>query len=168
MLPRLQLTQTEEFGAATILLEPKPDRVSCSTSATGSGFNLQTVTKALRVLFKADPGYHLFQCDLSGADGWTVAAHSAALGDSTMLDDYLGGLKPAKLIALFHEKPQCGKLTREDLLEASADSRPRWMVVLRLQACPTRHQLRARQDHHGRPDHEGQFQVPRQTYLHPC
>lgn len=42
---------------------------------------------------------YFFQCDLEGADGWPVAAHCAACGDRTMLDDYLAGLKPAKIIA---------------------------------------------------------------------
>jgi hypothetical protein len=40
------------------------------------------------------------QCDLAGADGWTVAAHCARHGDATMLDDYLAGLKPAQILAL--------------------------------------------------------------------
>lgn len=75
-------------------------RLSCYESPTGSGTNLQTIPKKYRDLFLADSGYELFQCDLSGADGWTVAAHCARLGDRTMLDDYLFGLKPAKLIVL--------------------------------------------------------------------
>lgn len=77
-------------------------RLSCYTSPTGSGFNLQTVTKKDRDLFCADSGWWLFQCDLSGADGFTVAAHCAACGDSTMLDDYAFGLKPARIIALLY------------------------------------------------------------------
>ena len=44
----------------------------------------------------------MFQCDLAGADGWTVAAHCLKHGDSTMWDDYIGGLKPAKIIALMY------------------------------------------------------------------
>jgi uracil-DNA glycosylase family 4 len=87
-------------------------RITCYASPTGSGYNLQTIpnytnTKDApggvlgdRDLFLADPGYYIFQCDLSGADGWTVAAYSAMLGDSTMLDDYRAGIKPAKVIAL--------------------------------------------------------------------
>ncbi len=67
-------------------------RLSCQGSPTGSGMNLQTVTKKLRHLFLADPGYHFFQCDLAGADGWTVAAECASLGDPTMLNDYLAGI----------------------------------------------------------------------------
>jgi len=91
-------------------------RISCSTSATGSGFNLQTVTKKLRCLFRADPGYHLFQCDLSGADGWTVAAHCLNQGDSTMWDDYRFGLKPAKIVAAMKEfGREVNQCSREEL-----------------------------------------------------
>jgi uracil-DNA glycosylase len=77
-------------------------RLTCSKSPADTGMNLQTVTKSLRKLFRADPGYHLFQCDLAGADGWTVAAHCQRLGDSTMMDDYLYGIKPAKVIVLMY------------------------------------------------------------------
>ena len=86
-------------------------RITCYTSPTGSGYNLQTIPDenhlkpkdhplrlGLRSLFIADPGYHLFQCDLKGSDGWTVGAHLAALGDPTMLDDLRYGLKPAAVI----------------------------------------------------------------------
>ena len=91
-------------------------RITCYTSPTGSGYNLQTIpnyTKTTespggvlgdRDLFLADEGYYMFQCDLSGADGWTVAAYCKMLGDSTMLDDYLYGLKPAKILALMIRK----------------------------------------------------------------
>lgn len=77
-------------------------RVSCYTSPTGAGTNLQTITKKLRHLYVADPGYDFFQCDLAGADGWTVAAHCARLGDSTMLEDYYAGIKPAKVLAMLY------------------------------------------------------------------
>jgi hypothetical protein len=83
-------------------LEAETGRVKCYTSPTGSGANLQTIQKALRSNYVADPGYDFCQCDLEGADGWTVAAHSARLGDRTMLDDYLSGMKPAKIIALMY------------------------------------------------------------------
>lgn len=87
-------------------------RVSCSESPTGSGYNLQTIPNYTskadapggllgdRDLFLSDPGYWFFQCDLSGADGWTVAAYSAMLGDRNLLEDYLAGLKPANILAL--------------------------------------------------------------------
>ncbi len=87
-------------------------RITCYESPTGSGYNLQTIPNYTSVndapggvlgdrdLFIADPDHWFFQCDLKGADGWTVAAYSALLGDRTMLDDYLYGLKPANIICL--------------------------------------------------------------------
>lgn len=91
-------------------------RLSCSKAANGTGDNLQTVPRDLRKLFLADEGYEYFQCDLAGADGWTVAAECAARGDRRMLDDYLFGLKPAKIIALlflcshYHHNADLAKL----------------------------------------------------------
>jgi uracil-DNA glycosylase family 4 len=89
-------------------------RLSCSKAANGTGDNLQTVPRDLRKLFLADEGYEYFQCDLAGADGWTVAAECAARGDRRMLEDYQFGLKPAKIIALlflsshyFHNPDLC-------------------------------------------------------------
>lgn len=97
-------------------------RFTCYTSPTGNGDNLQTITKKLRVLFCADPGMHLFQCDLSGADGWTVAAHCARLGDCTMLDDYYAGIKPAKIIALMYKHGvSINNMDRETLRLASKE-----------------------------------------------
>jgi hypothetical protein len=87
-------------------------RITCYESPTGSGYNLQTIpnytdTKDApggvlgdRDLFLADDDHWIFQCDLAGADGWTVAAYAAMLGDRNMLDDYLAGIKPAKVLAL--------------------------------------------------------------------
>ena len=91
-------------------------RLTCYTSPTGSGANLTTVTKSLRELYLADSDYDFSQNDLEGADGWTVAARCASLGDSTMLDDYLAGIKPAKIIALlYHFGPAINELSRADL-----------------------------------------------------
>jgi uracil-DNA glycosylase family 4 len=86
-------------------------RLTCYTSPTGSGYNLQTIPaddhiypvdhplyKGMRDLFIADPGYTMVQCDLRGSDGWTIGAHLNALGDSTMLDDLRFGIKPAARI----------------------------------------------------------------------
>jgi len=88
------------------LVGTETGRLSCSGSVTGSGTNLQTITKQLRYLYQPDPGYYFFQCDLSGADGWTVAARASQLGDPTMLDDYRAGMKPAKIIALMYMQMQ--------------------------------------------------------------
>lgn len=93
-------------------------RLACYKSNTGSGTNLQTITKKLRCLYRADPGYYFFQCDLAGADGWTVAARADMLGDSTMLDDYRAGLKPAKIIALLKEHgPVVNQWSRDKIRE---------------------------------------------------
>lgn len=88
-------------------------RLSCYTSPTGSGYNLQTIPSenslrpvshplhaGMRDLFVADKEHYFFQCDLKGADGWTVGAYMAMLGDPTMLDDLRYGLKPANLVCL--------------------------------------------------------------------
>jgi hypothetical protein len=48
----------------------------------------------------ADPGMWLWQCDLAGADAWTVAADLVQLGNTTMMDDLLAGIKPSKVLLL--------------------------------------------------------------------
>jgi len=74
-----------------------------------TGTNLQNVTKELRDCFIPDtPEHAFFECDLSGADGWTVAADLAAVGHSTMLDDYLAGIKPAKVLLLMLDEHERG------------------------------------------------------------
>lgn len=91
-------------------------RVACYTSPTGSGANLTTITKQLRINYAADFGSDFWQADLEGADGWTVAGHCARLGDRTMLDDYLAGIKPAKVIGLLYFfGPDINLLDRESL-----------------------------------------------------
>lgn len=87
-------------------------RIQCYTSPTGSGYNLQTIPDYSnpadapggitgdRDLFVADPGYWFFECDLKGADGWTVAAYAAMLGDPTMLNDYKNGIAPFDILTL--------------------------------------------------------------------
>lgn len=86
------------------LVGTETHRLSCYESPTGSGYNLQTVTKALRDLFLADEDHDLCQRDLAGADGWTVASYAAMLGDRTMLDDYNAKLKPAQILTLMLEQ----------------------------------------------------------------
>ena len=104
------------------------NRLSSSKSPTGTGANLQTITKKLRCLYSSGPSISLhtpepryfFQVDLSGADGWTVAAHCNALGDPTMLLDYLAGIKPARVIGLMHVRgAEVSKLTRNELITES-------------------------------------------------
>lgn len=75
-----------------------------------TGTNLQNVTKDLRVVFTPDSSdFDFWQCDLSGADGWTVAADLAALGHSTMLDDYLNGIKPALVLLVMLKEQEAGR-----------------------------------------------------------
>jgi uracil-DNA glycosylase family 4 len=106
-------------------------RFNCKGSPTGSGANLTTITKKYRDLYLVDApddfapeGYTMGQFDLSGADGWTVAARCAALGDPTMLEDYRCGIKPAKVIALMYnagrDAANINNWTREQIIEASA------------------------------------------------
>jgi len=90
-------------------------RLSCYTSPSGSGFNLQTVTKKNRDIYRADGGYDLNQNDLAGADGWTVAAHCKSLGDPTMWDDYLAKLKPAQILSLMYLGYDVNRMSRDDL-----------------------------------------------------
>jgi uracil-DNA glycosylase len=93
-------------------------RLSSSKSETGSGTNLQTIMEENRMFFLADEGKFFFQCDLSGADGYTVACRAAELGDSRMLDDYAAGVKPAKVIALMHILgPSVGNKSPQEILE---------------------------------------------------
>jgi uracil-DNA glycosylase family 4 len=74
------------------------------------GTNLQNVTKALRDCFVPDSEeFTFFQCDLSGADAWTVAADLAALGNSTMLDDLRAGVKPSKVLLCMLEAIERGE-----------------------------------------------------------
>lgn len=82
----------------------KTGRLACSKSADGTGANIQTIESPLRVLFIADEGCEFFQCDLAGADGWTVAAYCKVYGDDRMFKDYLAGLKPAKILVLLFLK----------------------------------------------------------------
>ncbi len=114
-------------------------RLSCYTSPTGSGYNLQTIPNYTnpaeapggvlgdRDLFMADEGYWFFQCDLAGADGWTVAAHLKTLGCPVMYDDYMYGLKPAKILCLMWKHGESvNSKSREELAtmckEISKDS----------------------------------------------
>lgn len=46
----------------------------------------------------------LAQCDLKGADSWTIACHCAALGDPTMLDDLRAGMKIQSILVLLYER----------------------------------------------------------------
>lgn len=106
-------------------------RIASYISPTGSGFNLQTIPNYTAIneapggvlgdrdLFIADDGNWMFQCDLKGADGWTVAAYAAMLGDPTMLEDYKYGLKPANILTLMLRGVAVNYHDREALKQAS-------------------------------------------------
>jgi uracil-DNA glycosylase family 4 len=117
-------------------------RLTCYTSPTGSGYNLQTIPdrdglkppghplrNGMRDLFTADDGCWLFQADLSGADGWTVAAHLARCGDTTLLEDYKAGIKPAKVLCymLRHGPSSVQGRSREEIKALTAEvSKDSW------------------------------------------
>ena len=97
--------------AAYNIVGTETSRITCYTSPTGSGYNLQTIPEentlrkesdllhnGMRDLFIADEGCYLFKCDLSGADGWTIGAHLVTLGRPAMLDDLKAKIKPAARI----------------------------------------------------------------------
>lgn len=91
-------------------------RLTCYGSPTGSGANLTTITKSLRINYVADPDHDFFQADLEGADAWTVAAHCFRLGDPTMWNDLRAGFKPAKILVLLYVFGDViNKLSRDDL-----------------------------------------------------
>lgn len=102
----------------------KVGRMSCYKSNTGSGYGLHSVQDKHRRLFLADPGHDFYEADLTGADTWTVAAECRALGDSTMWDDLLAGLKPAKVLSLLY------------LEGLSVNSQPREALVAPCKALP--------------------------------
>jgi len=75
-----------------------------------TGTNLQNVTKDIRDCFVPDSDvYDFWQFDLRGADAWTVGADLAALGYSTMLEDMLAGIKPAKVLMALLAEYEAGR-----------------------------------------------------------
>jgi hypothetical protein len=107
-------------------------RTQCYISPTGRGRAGQGIPKYAtneeapggikgdRDLFTADNGNFIFECDLEGADSWTVAAYCAMLGDSTMLTDLQLGIRPAKRICLKMRGVQIDYHNPQAVLEASA------------------------------------------------
>lgn len=75
-------------------------RISGYKPVDGFGIQPQNVDSRDKDLFLAGPGRSWLKADLEGADGWTVGACCARLGDSTMLDDMRAGLKPAQALAI--------------------------------------------------------------------
>lgn len=106
-------------------------RITCYTSPTGSGYALQILPDedtlkpvghplrlGMRDLIMADEGCYLGKFDLKGADGWTVGAHLNKLGDPTMLQDLLFGIKPAQVLCwmMRHQESIPTNMPREEVL----------------------------------------------------
>jgi len=77
-------------------------RQTTRKSPTGSGYNLHATAETHKHLIRADAGNLLGWVDLNGADGWTIAAECAQLGDQTMLEDLRYGVKPAEAVGLLY------------------------------------------------------------------
>lgn len=77
-------------------------RVSGYKPLDGKGVQPQNVDSRDRDLFLADEDCFWLKADLEGADSWTVAAQCQALGDANMMNDLLGGIKPAQALAIAH------------------------------------------------------------------
>lgn len=123
------------------LVGTETGRMACYESPSGSGMNMQTVMSRFRDMYRADDGYDFCKCDLSGADGWTVAAWSNYFGDSTMLDDYLFDpeFKPAKVLMLMYLDSlsiQNGERFKQEIRPVSTLSRSE--ILTRLQALATK------------------------------
>jgi hypothetical protein len=115
------------------LVGTETGRITSSKSILGSyggkrvGANLQTVpddwdvdpdsplAQGMRDLFLADEDCYIGKADLKGADGWTIGAYMASIGDRTMLDDLLFGIKPAQVVAfiLMHGEEEYQKYSRD-------------------------------------------------------
>lgn len=86
-------------------------RITVSKFLKKIGYPLQTVEDentlkpighplrlGLREFVIADDNCNLAKADLKGADGWTIGANLASLGESTMLEDLKYGIKPAHIL----------------------------------------------------------------------
>lgn len=80
----------------------KTGRASGYKPLDDHGVQPQNVDSKDRDLFLADDGGYWGKGDLEGADSWTIAAQCVSLGDSRMMDDLLGGVKPAQALAIAH------------------------------------------------------------------
>lgn len=120
VLPMLRCKQDSDLRirCSYNLVATDTGRVACYGSNTGSGYNLQTSPEELRRYCIADEGCEIGQADLKGADTYTVACHSARLGDPTMLDDLKAGIAIAKVVALMVKGLPVSRLPRPELLAA--------------------------------------------------
>lgn len=101
-----------------------------------TGTNTQNQTKDIREVYTSDEGYFFFQCDLTGADAWTVAADLAALGHPTMLEDLRYGIRPPRVLLCMLQEHEAGRnpadfnqLSREEVkLQTNALVIPKGML----------------------------------------
>lgn len=112
-------TETGRISSSRSILAGEKKRV---------GTNLQTIpddwpeeedesllAQGMRDLFMADEDCYIGKADLKGADGWTIGAYMASIGDRSMLDDLLYGIKPAQVVAfiLMHGEQEYQKYSRD-------------------------------------------------------
>lgn len=90
-------------------------RFSSSENAFGRGGNLQNITEDQRHLFISDPGYVLFDIDLSQADSWNVAMEVfRATGDLTYYEALLSGDLHTYIARLvFSDLPWTGDMKKD-------------------------------------------------------
>jgi hypothetical protein len=82
------------------LVGTETGRASGYKPYNGHGVQPQNVDNRDRDLFEAGHGQFWAKCDLEGADSWTVAGQLVKLGDPTMYNDLLAGVKPAQVLSL--------------------------------------------------------------------
>lgn len=116
---------------ASISMVKETGRMAESESPTGTGTNRHAWNKDLRRVCVADEGCEFGQQDLKGADSWTVACECAAVGDTTMLDDLLAGMKPAEIMCAVCEDGVVVNAWERQIIakrikELSASDKQRW------------------------------------------
>jgi hypothetical protein len=87
-------------GYSLNIVGTETGRGSCRKLPDGTGIQSQNQDRRDRDLYYPDFDHLMAKCDLEGADSWTVAAQLASLGDSTMMDDLMAGLKPAQIMGI--------------------------------------------------------------------
>lgn len=99
-LNAIQLGPNGECYWSFNLIGTETGRASGYKPNHGIGVQPQNVDKRDRDLYTAGHGMVWGKCDLEGADAWTVAGQLVKLGDSTMYNDLVNGLKPAQILSL--------------------------------------------------------------------
>jgi hypothetical protein len=100
------------------------------------GTNLQNVSKWLRDVFIPDPGYVFWQYDYSGADAWTVAADTKALGNPHMLEHLSLGIKPSCVILMMQRwGTEVMRWNTDKILEAQPEMKNMGKMYVCSKAC---------------------------------